>query len=57
MSDTPPKTELKSVECTGMELATVIQQHLADGWKLAEQTSLGAGDFVLVFVRKTEAQA
>lgn len=55
MSDTPT-IETKSVTTAGPELADIIAAHLADGWRLVAQSTLGAGEFELHFVRMQEAR-
>lgn len=39
----------------GTELDAVIAEHLAAGWRLVGQSTLGAGEFELHFVREPEA--
>ena len=50
MSDT------KTLIVAGPELSEVIAEHLADGWKLVAQSTLGASEFELHFVRGQEGE-
>ena len=46
--------ETKTLTVAGTELDATIQQHLAEGWRLIAQTTLGASEFEIVLSRVTE---
>jgi len=47
--------ETKIIVASGPELAQAIAEHLADGWHLVGQSTLGAGEFELHFRREVES--
>lgn len=49
-------SDIKTMIVSGTELDAVIAEHLADGWRLVGQSTLGASEFELVFVREPEVE-